>query len=133
MGFVRCSSAGAIVVFTGVVRDNNEGQSVSALEYEAYIPMAQAEMESIAKDILEQIQDLRICAMHRVGKLEIGELAVVCAVSSPHRQQAFEACRLLIDKIKESVPVWKRELIATGAKWIGWTDETAPPRGEQEW
>jgi len=126
MDFVRHSSAGAVVVFTGMVRDHNEGQSVSGLEYEAYIPMAKAEMTRIAEGIMEDIPGLRLFAVHRVGKLEIGDLAIVCAVSSAHRQQAFEACRLLIDRIKESVPVWKREQAASGEKWVGWgTDDAA--------
>ncbi len=115
-------SAGGISVFVGVVRDENEGQRVVRLEYEAYASMAVKQMTEIGKEIAEEIPGARLAAVHRVGSLEIGDTAIICAASAPHRGEAFKACRALIDRIKERVPVWKREHGPDGPYWVGWQD-----------
>jgi molybdopterin synthase catalytic subunit len=115
-------SAGGVDVFIGTVRDHNEGQSVTVLEYEAYASMAEREMERIGEEIRAQIPGVRLSVHHRIGRLEVGDVAVVCAASAPHRDEAFRACRLLIDLVKARVPIWKREHGASGASWIGWSD-----------
>ncbi len=114
--------AGGVDVFVGCVRDDNEGHPVVLLEYEAYLPMALAEMKRIGEEIEARTKDVRVAAAHRVGSLRVGDLAVVCAASAPHRAEAFAACRELIDEIKHRVPIWKREHGPEGAYWVGWQD-----------
>lgn len=114
--------AGAVATFLGVVRAESEGLTVTQLDYEAYVPMAEAEMARIAARIAEELPGVRLAALHRTGSLVVGELAVVCAASAPHRAEAFAACRLLIDRIKHDVPVWKREHGPDGPYWVGWRD-----------
>jgi molybdopterin synthase catalytic subunit len=113
--------AGGIVLFAGTVRNENAGQPVSALEYQAYSPMAEKELRAIAEEI-EAAAGVRLACLHRVGKLEVGDLAVVCAASAPHRGEAFSACQQLIDRLKARVPIWKREHGEQGPYWIGWQD-----------
>ncbi len=120
-------SAGAVVRFDGVVRDHNEGRAVTKLEYEAYGSMAALEMERIAEEIVRELPSVRLAAHHRVGALAVGEPAIVCAASSAHRSEAFEACRRLIDRIKERVPIWKREHGPDGPYWVGWQDARCAP------
>ena len=122
-------SAGGIDVFIGVVRDHNEGKAVTVLEYEAYASMAEKEMERIAEEIRGQLPAVRLSVHHRTGRLDVGDVAVVCAASAPHRDEAFRACRLLIDMVKARVPIWKREHGAAGAAWIGWQDARTGPDG----
>jgi molybdopterin synthase catalytic subunit len=119
---VERPSAGAIDVFLGVVRDHDGGRAVSLLEYEAYVPMAIAEMKRIVDELEREMPEVKLAVTHRRGALRVGELAVVCAASSPHRSEAFTACRALIDRIKERVPIWKREHGPEGAYWVGWKD-----------
>lgn len=119
---VRHSGAGGLTFFLGVVRDESAGHAVSRLEYSAYASMAKREIERIADEIEAEIQGVRVCAIHRTGSLAVGDVAVVCAASAPHRDEAFRACRQLIDRIKSRVPVWKREIGPDGASWIGWED-----------
>ena len=114
--------AGGIDVFVGCVRDENDGRAVVLLEYEAYVPMALAEMNRIGEEIERGTEGVRVAAAHRVGSLRVGDLAVVCAASAPHRAEAFAACRALIDQIKHRVPIWKREHGPEGAYWVGWQD-----------
>jgi molybdopterin synthase catalytic subunit len=115
-------NAGGIDVFIGTVRDHNDGKPVTALEYEAYTSMAEKEMESIGEEIHAEFPGVRLSVHHRIGRLEVGDIAVVCAASAPHRDEAFRACRLLIDRVKARVPIWKREHGASGTSWIGWQD-----------
>jgi molybdopterin synthase catalytic subunit len=115
-------SCGGITVFVGVVRDESEGRRVSRLEYSAYDAMAVAEMGRIADEIEREIPGARLAAVHRVGDLAVGDVAIACAAAAPHRAEAFRAARALIDRIKERVPVWKREHDETGATWVGWVD-----------
>jgi molybdenum cofactor biosynthesis protein MoaC len=119
--------AGGIAVFLGTVRDNNEQRSVRLLEYEAYTSMAVKELERVATEIESEIPGTRLSVLHRIGALQVGDLAVVCAASAAHRDEAFRACRALIDRVKERVPIWKREHDEQGASWIGWEDARVPP------
>jgi molybdopterin synthase catalytic subunit len=125
--------AGGIDVFIGAVRESNDGRAVTVLEYEAYTSMAEQEMARIATEIAAEIPGVRLAAVHRVGRLAVGDIAIVCAASAPHRQEAFMACRALIDRIKERVPVWKREHGPDGPYWVGWEDaRCAPGHGHSE-
>lgn len=119
--------AGGIATFLGVVRDQSDGRAVTRLDYSAYESMAKREMEKIADEIEREIEGARVAAIHRVGSLTVGDAAIVCAASAPHRSEAFRACRLLIDRIKERVPVWKREYGPDGAAWVGWVDARCSP------
>ena len=119
---VRDSSAGAVCVFVGMVRESNEGRAVTKLEYEAYAPMAVAEMRRIVEELAREYPGARLAIAHRVGALVVGETAVVCAASTPHRGEAFHACQALIDRVKARVPIWKREHGPDGAYWVGWHD-----------
>ena len=110
--------AGAICTFTGVVRDNSRGRTVTHLEYEAYAEMAEAEMRRICAEIERRWPMARVAMAHRRGRLEIGEPSVVVAVACPHRGEAIDACRYGIDTLKESVPIWKKEFAADGESWI---------------
>lgn len=116
---VLTSGDGAVVTFVGTVRDNNEGRDVIALEYEAYSDMAEAEMERIGMEMVEKWGLHGIAMRHRVGKLDVGEISVVIAASSSHRQEAFEACSEALDLLKERVPVWKKEYYEDGTEWVG--------------
>jgi molybdopterin synthase catalytic subunit len=116
---VEAGDAGAIVHFLGVVRNNTEGREVSYLEYEAYPPMAEKKMVEIAEEIHEKWGLDRIAMIHRVGRLEIGEVSVAVAVASPHRKEAFEACHYAMNRLKQIVPIWKREVWADGEEeWV---------------
>ncbi len=119
---VRRADAGAVCVFLGSVRDRNEGRPVVKLEYEAYASMALVEMRRIVDEIAHEIADVRLAVVHRTGSLAVGDLAVVCAASAPHRGEAYSACRALIDRVKARVPIWKREHGPDGAYWVGWQD-----------
>ncbi len=101
---VRHPGAGAIATFEGTVRDVNEGRAVTLLEYEAYGPMAEAEIAKILDEIRAEIPGVRVAAVHRIGALSVGDAAVLCAASAPHRGEAFRACRLAIDRIKARLP-----------------------------
>jgi molybdopterin synthase catalytic subunit len=115
---VAHAGAGAICTFTGVVRDQSQGKSVTHLEYEAYAGMAATEMRRIATEISARWQRTRVAMAHRTGSLAIGEASVVVSVSAPHRAEAFEACRWGIDTLKESVPIWKKEFASDGSYWV---------------
>lgn len=106
---VRHPACGAIVTFEGDVRDRNEGLDVEAVEYEAYADMAREMLQSIRDEVLARFPTARLAAAHRTGRLEVGEASVVVACAAPHRREAFAACRLAMDRIKEALPVWKRE------------------------
>ena len=121
------AGAGAVCAFLGIVRNHAEGHAVVKLEYEAYAGMAVAEMNRIADEIAQEIPDVRVAMMHRTGTLGVGDVAVVCAASAPHRDEAYRACRALIDRVKARVPIWKREHGADGAWWVGWQDSGKPP------
>jgi MoaE-MoaD fusion protein len=108
---------GAAVVFDGVVRNNTRGRKTLYLDYEAYETMALNEMEKLAQAALERYKVRDVRAVHRLGRLEIGESSIVIAVGSAHRGAAFDACRWLIDTLKKTVPIWKKEYFEDGAVW----------------
>ena len=112
------ASVGGIATFTGVVRNHARGQAIDHLEYEAYVPMAEKEMRAIAEQVRQRWPGARIAMAHRVGRLEIGEAAVMIAVGTPHRAAAFDACRFAIDELKRSVPIWKKEFAESGTYWV---------------
>ncbi|MBX9685805.1 MAG: molybdenum cofactor biosynthesis protein MoaE [Candidatus Obscuribacterales bacterium] len=112
-------AAGALVSFLGRVRNSNDGKDVRSLEYEAYPALAEKEGSKIIQEAMSRFPVLEIRAIHRLGALEIGDLAVWVAVSSRHRAEAFEACRYVIDQIKARVPIWKKEFYLDGSSvWV---------------
>jgi molybdopterin synthase catalytic subunit len=123
--------AGAVVTFVGTTRDHNDGRRVTRLEYEAYPEMAIAEMKKIAATLGERWPIERAAIVHRIGVVPIGEASVVIAVSSAHRVAAFEACHFAIDRLKEVVPIWKKEHFEGGEIWIGSQKGAAFPSGEK--
>lgn len=116
---VADDASGALVTFAGTVRDHARGKAVTALDYEAYPPAAEKMLEQIGDEIFERWGIRTVAIQHRYGLLQIGEVSVVIAVSSAHRDAAFEACRYAIERIKVLVPIWKREIYEDGAVWIG--------------
>ena len=112
-------AAGGIALFAGAVRESDHDRAVSGLSYSAH-PSAEAELRRVAEVVAEKYPVIGIAAVHRVGDLAIGDLAVVLAVSCPHRAEAFDACRDLIDILKASVPIWKHQRFGDGtAEWVG--------------
>lgn len=116
---VEHRNAGGLTTFTGNVREASRGKVVTHLEYEAYPPMAVASMDAIALAVEAEIAGTRIALAHRVGRLEVGEAAVMIAASAPHRDEAFRACREVIERLKKDVPIWKKEFDSEGGEWIG--------------
>ncbi|MDY0407872.1 molybdenum cofactor biosynthesis protein MoaE [Virgibacillus soli] len=116
--------AGAISTFTGIVREFTKGKRTLYLEYQAYIPMAEKKLAQIGQEIAEKWGNTKTAIVHRIGKLDISEIAVAIAVSTPHRKDAFEASEYAIDRIKEIVPIWKKEHWEDGTLWIGDQQET---------
>jgi MoaE-MoaD fusion protein len=108
---------GAVVVFDGIVRDNSRGRKTLHLDYEAYEAMAQKELERVARTARERFGVRHVIVVHRLGRLKIGETSVLIVVCSAHRAQAFDACRWLIDTLKKTVPIWKKETFVDGAVW----------------
>lgn len=115
---VTFSGAGAILLFSGVVRDNAQGKAVDHLEYEAYPEMAKQSMRDIIDEIRVRWADVRVAMAHRLGRLEIGEASLVIAVAAPHRPEAYAASRYAIERIKAIVPVWKKEFTLDGEHWV---------------
>jgi molybdopterin synthase catalytic subunit/molybdopterin converting factor small subunit len=112
---------GGVVTFTGTVRSHNLGKIVTRLEYSAYAPMACKEMELIAHEALQQWPLVDVQILHRVGVLQVGDIAVQIAVAGAHRAEPFAACRWVIDALKARVPIWKKEVTDDGAEWLGST------------
>jgi len=110
---------GGIVTFTGTVRRHSRGAVVQRLEYEAYGPMAIREMTRLCVEIEAEIAGARLAVEHRIGNLVVGDIAVVIAAAAPHRAEAFTACRAMIDRLKDRVPIWKKEIGEDGAEWVG--------------
>jgi molybdopterin synthase catalytic subunit len=111
---------GASVVFEGAVRDHHEGKSVDSITYEAFRPMAEKEIDTIVRGVAGEFPDVGIAVRHRLGLLHIGDVSVAIVCTSPHRAEAFAACRLTIDRIKQTVPIWKKERGPEGEEWVGW-------------
>ncbi|MQG02041.1 MAG: molybdenum cofactor biosynthesis protein MoaE [SAR202 cluster bacterium] len=123
--FASSERHGATVVFHGVTRNHTDSRRVILLEYEAYIPMAVKKLEEIANEICSK-WDVRVAIDHRLGRVDIGEESLVVAVGSPHRQAAFEATGYSVDRIKQTVPIWKKEHFKGGEIWIGDADGFRP-------
>ena len=117
--FVTDGKAGAIATFIGTTRNNNEGRTVIALDYDGYAEMAEKELARIGEDAKKRWQICRMAIVHRLGPVQITEASVVIAVSSGHRDAAFGACRFAIEEIKRTVPIWKKEVFEGGEVWIG--------------
>jgi MoaE-MoaD fusion protein len=121
----RCITAvsgpgmGGIVTFTGMVRLHSRGTTIDHLEYEAYAPMAVKVMTELCEEIESEVAGAKLAVEHRVGNLAIGDIAVVIAAAAPHRAEAFTACRAMIDRLKDRVPIWKKEIGTGGEEWIG--------------
>ena len=126
---VRAASDGAVVLLLGVVRDHNEGRDVRGIEYEAYQEMAMSVMTAIALEAGESVDTDRIAVVHRTGELEVGEVSLAIAVGSPHREEAYQASRYIIEEIKKRVPVWKKERFADGE--TSWVEGVRPEDGEE--
>ena len=124
---------GAVVTFAGLVRDHNQGRQVQFLEYEAYEPLAIRALQRIVDEARELWPGARVAVHHRLGRLEIGEASIVIAAASAHRADAFAACRYTIERVKQIVPIWKREHFRGGQVWIGAQQGSppAPPRSRR--
>jgi molybdopterin synthase catalytic subunit len=114
---VKAGSDGAVCVFDGIVRDNTRGRQTLYLDYEAYRDMALEQMQRLAAQAVEKFGIREVALVHRLGRLAVGETSVLIVVASPHRAAAFDACRWLIDTLKKTVPIWKRETFADGTVW----------------
>lgn len=121
---VTSRERGGIASFLGLVRDHHGGRAVQRLEYSAYAPMAEKECAAIVAEAHERWPMAQVALEHRVGALDIGDAAVAVAAAAPHRDEAFAACRYVIEEVKRRVPIWKREYYADGS--VGWVDPTAP-------
>jgi molybdopterin synthase catalytic subunit len=115
---VRRDESGAIALFYGVVRNENLGRNVLWLEYDAYPEMAIKKMREVADEVRAKFPVTGVGVLHRIGRLEIGETSLLVAVSSGHRKEAFEACHYAVDRIKQIVPVWKKEVFEGGEEWV---------------
>jgi len=116
--YVSADAAGAVVFFFGTVRNNTKDRSVERLEYEAYDAMAIKKMQQIVDEARQRWNILQYVVIHRKGLLLINDIAVLIAVSTPHRADAFDACRYIIDTLKETVPIWKKEVFEDGQVWV---------------
>jgi molybdopterin synthase catalytic subunit len=126
-------NAGAITTFIGTVRELTKGKKTLYLQYDAYVPMAEKKLEQIGQEIQSKWNGAKVAITHRIGRLDITDIAVVIAVSTPHRRDAYEANEYAIERIKEIVPIWKKEHWEDGEEWIGNQLETkAYPTGHPE-
>lgn len=127
---VGADEDGAVVLFLGVVRDHNDGRPVSGMEYEAYREMAEDVLDEIAGEVTGRWDTERVAVVHRIGALDVGEVSVAIAVSTPHRADAYEASRYVIEQIKARLPVWKREHYVDGER--RWVPGRRPPSSTSE-
>jgi molybdopterin synthase catalytic subunit len=128
VALVDAKRDGAVVTFAGLVRNHNQGRQVEFLEYEAYQPLAIRALQRIVDEARELWPEARVAVHHRLGRLEIGEASIVIAAASPHRSDAFAACRYTIERVKQIVPIWKREHFDGGDVWL--EGATADPDDE---
>ena len=119
---VRRDANGAVVTFLGTTRDNFEGKRVVILEYEAFPEMALKKLEEISQQLQGEFGIDDIAIAHRIGAVPIGEISLVVAVASPHRKEAFFACHAAVDRLKETVPIWKKEVYEDGSRWVACED-----------
>ena len=122
---IKAGADGAVCVFDGIVRNNTRGRQTLHLDYEAKMPMALNEMRRLAEEAVSRFGVREVALLHRLGRLAVGETSVLIVVASAHRGAAFEACRWVIDTVKKTVPIWKRETFVDGAEWID--GEPFPP------
>jgi molybdopterin synthase catalytic subunit len=115
---VRADERGAVLTFIGTVRSQSQGRHVLHLEYEAYGDMARAKLQEIGQEVISRWRVADVAIVHRVGKLDIGATAVVIAMSAPHRADLFAACSFAVDRLKEIVPIWKKEVFVGGEEWV---------------
>ena len=124
---VRRDTNGAVVTFLGTTRDNFEGKTVLTLEYEVFDEMALKKLEEVRQEMMAEFGLEQLAISHRVGKVGIGEISLVVAVGSPHRKEGFHACHKTVDRIKEVVPIWKKEVYQDGSRWVACEDHEFPP------
>jgi molybdopterin converting factor subunit 1 len=124
---VRHPGNGGVVTFLGTTRNETDGRRVLYLEYEAYLPMAYKKMAQVVEEAKERFGVPHVAVAHRLGRLEVGEISLVVAVGAPHRREAFAAAAYIVDRIKEMVPIWKKEVFEGGAVWVGSQEATPPP------
>ena len=124
---VRCDTNGAVVTFLGTTRDNFEGKNVVTLEYEAFDEMALKKLEEVRQELMAEFALEQIAISHRIGTVGIGEISLIIAVGSPHRKEAFYACHKAVDRIKEIVPIWKKEVYQDGSRWVACEDHEFSP------
>ena len=113
-------SDGACIVFEGVVRDHHEGRPVESIFYDAYRPMAEKEIEKVVRSVEHEWPDVNVSVLHRLGHLVVGDVSITIVCTSPHRGVAYEASRAVIDRVKQTVPIWKKERGPDGEEWVGW-------------
>lgn len=114
------NSDGAYVLFEGVVRNHHDGKAVESIFYDAYRPMAEKEIEKIVREVETRFPEVALAIVHRLGHLIVGDSSIAIVAASPHRAESFAACRMMIDRIKETVPIWKKEHGPNGEEWVGW-------------
>ena len=124
---VRRDTNGAVVTFLGTTRDNFEGKTVVTLEYEAFDEMAEKKLEEVRQELMAEFGLEQIAISHRIGIVGIGEISLVVAVGSPHRKEAFIACHKAVDRIKEVVPIWKKEVYRDGSRCVACEDHEFSP------
>ena len=130
---IERDEAGAILTFAGTVRNRHRGRDVIAIDYHAYESMAARELEKLEREIESRWPEIRAAIVHRIGYLELGEASVLIAVSSPHRTQAYESSRFIIEEIKKRLPVWKKERYSDGVEeWVPGATPIAPTRGAEQ-
>lgn len=127
---VRRGANGAVVTFLGTTRDNFDGKRVLTLEYEAFDEMAVKKLEEVRQELLVEFGLDEIAIGHRIGTVGIGEISLVVAVGSPHRKEGFYACHKAVDRIKEVVPIWKKEIYQDGSRWVACEDHEFAPEPE---
>ncbi len=124
---VRRDTNGAVVTFLGTTRDNFEGKTVLTLEYEAFDEMAVKKLEEVRQEMMAEFGLEQLAISHRIGTVGIGEISLVVAVGSPHRKEGFHACHKTVDRIKEVVPIWKKEVYQDGSRWVACEDHEFSP------
>ena len=129
---VMKNSNGAVVTFLGTTRDRTRSRRVLHLEYEAYRPMADAKLQEVSDDIRTRWDIEDVAIIHRLGRLEIGETSLVVAVASPHRAEAFAACQHAVDRVKQMVPIWKKEFFEGGEVWVGSQEDSIAEEAKAE-
>ena len=127
---VRRDTNGAVVTFLGTTRDNFEGKTVLTLEYEAFDEMALMKLEEVRQELMAEFGLEQVAISHRIGTVGIGEISLVVAVGSPHRKDVFNACHKAVDRIKEVVPIWKKEVYQDGSRWVACESHEFSPQDQ---